>query len=255
MTSVAAGDSRTDHDLVRAAVCGNQTALATIYDRYADRLYDYCAGLVGERDAADCVQEAFCVAAADLPALRDPTKVAPWLYAIARHQAFRTLRARRRELVSDTLPERACERAGPDVQVLRDELGALIAAAEQGLSERDRRVLNLVYRHELRVPELSRVLGVSASAAKKIVQRMRVGVERSLGALLVARRVASGHHGCQELSMIVGGWDGEFTILLRKRISRHIECCLVCEEERARMVDPTLLLSGTGARSHPGVAS
>ncbi len=94
-----------DADLVNAAALGDRTAFAGIYDRYADRLHDYCLGIVGDRDAADCVQEAFCVAVTDLPSLRDPDKLRPWLYAIARNQAFRTLRDRRREMTSDDLPD------------------------------------------------------------------------------------------------------------------------------------------------------
>jgi RNA polymerase sigma factor (sigma-70 family) len=222
-----------DVDLVQAAADGDRTALACLYDRYADRLYDYCAGIVGACDAADCVQETFCVAAADLAALRDPARVGPWLYAIARHQALRTLKARRREVVSDALPERACGTAGPDVELARHELGSVITAAEAGLSDRDRRVLDLVFRHELRGAELALALGVNRTAAKKIVQRMRDGVERSLGALLVARRVKSGQHHCADLALVLADWDGEFTILLRKRVSRHIATCLACHGVRS----------------------
>ncbi len=38
------------------------------------------------------------------------------------------------------------------------------------------------------------------------------------------------------------GWDGQFTILMRKRIARHIESCHTCEQERRRMVNPVALM-------------
>jgi hypothetical protein len=61
-----------DGDLVRSAADGDRHAFAEIYDRYADRLYDFCVGLVGDRDAAtDCVQDTFCVAATDLLCCRN----------------------------------------------------------------------------------------------------------------------------------------------------------------------------------------
>jgi len=61
-------------------------------------------GMVGDRDAAaDCVQEAFCMAAVDLPTLRDPAKLRPWLYSIARHQRCGPAR-RRRETTSMSYP-------------------------------------------------------------------------------------------------------------------------------------------------------
>jgi DNA-directed RNA polymerase specialized sigma24 family protein len=59
-----------DAELVGAAATGDRAAFAGIYDRYADRLYDFCVGIVGNHDAADCVQEAFCMAAVDLPTLQ-----------------------------------------------------------------------------------------------------------------------------------------------------------------------------------------
>src|SRR5215470_335038 len=231
-----------DADLVGAAAAGDRAAFAGIYDRYADRLYDFCLGMVGDRDAADCVQEAFCMAAVDLPTLRDPAKLRPWLYSIARHQALRALRARKRETTSDELPEAPSPDAGPDVLAARNELTALVTQAEGGLSDRDRDVLNLAYRHGLTGAELAQALGVSNESAKKMVQRLRDTVEKSLGALLVVRQARSGHNNCPELATVVAGWDGQFTILLRKRISRHIESCPDCDYERGRLVNPRALL-------------
>jgi len=94
-----------DADLVGAATAGDRVAFAGIYDRYADRLYDFCVGMVGDRDAAaDCVQEASAGGLSICRTLRDPAKLRPWLYSIARHQALRALRARRRETTSDGYP-------------------------------------------------------------------------------------------------------------------------------------------------------
>jgi RNA polymerase sigma factor (sigma-70 family) len=234
-----------DADLAAAAAAGDRAAFAGIYDRYADRLYDFCLGMVGDRDAADCVQEAFFMAAVDLPTLRDPAKLRPWLYSIARHQALRALRARKREATSDELPDEPSADAGPDVLAVRNELAALVAQAEGGLSERDREVLNLAYRHGLTGSELAQALDVSNDSAKKMVQRLRDTVEKSLGALLVVRQANSGYNNCPELAVIVAGWDGQFTILLRKRISRHIESCPDCDYERSRLVNPRALLGAS----------
>src|SRR6185295_15398434 len=100
------GPADTDADLARAAAAGDRSAFAGIYDRYADRLHDFCVGMLRDSDdAADCVQDAFCTAATRLDQLRDAEKLRPWLYAIARNEALRRLRDRRRETVSDDLPE------------------------------------------------------------------------------------------------------------------------------------------------------
>ena len=43
-------DARDDAELVRAATAGDRGAFAAIYDRYADRLHDFCWGLLRDRD-------------------------------------------------------------------------------------------------------------------------------------------------------------------------------------------------------------
>lgn len=145
---------------------------------------------------------------------------------------------------SEELPDEASGDAGPDTLAARNELAKLVAEAAGGLSDRDRAVLELGYRHGLEGPELAEALGVSTASAKKIMQRLRDTMERSLGALLVARRGQSGN-SCAELGAILAGWDGTFTILMRKRIARHIESCLTCDQDRRRMVNPVALLGGT----------
>jgi hypothetical protein len=77
-----------------------------------------------------------------------------------------------------------------------------------------------------------------------MVQRLRDTMGRSLGALLVARRGQTSGNRCVELGAILEGWDGTFTILMRKRIARHIETCATCEQDRRRMVNPVALLGG-----------
>jgi RNA polymerase sigma factor (sigma-70 family) len=235
----------TDADLVTAAAAGDRTAFAAIYDRYANRLHDFCVGMLRDRDAAaDCVQDAFCTAATKLTQLRDPDKLRPWLYSIARNEALRHQRERRREEPTDMLPERETSEAGPEILAARSELADLVAMAAGGLSERDQTILDLTYRHELDGLELAEVLGVSQSNAGTLVHRMRDTVERSLGALLVARRVRGAPETCPELAAILDGWDGEFTVLMRKRVARHVESCAVCDEERSRMLTPAALLGG-----------
>ena len=245
MTAVPSWDivGPTDAELARAAAGGDRGAFAEIYDRYADRLHDFCIGMLRDRDgAADCVQDAFCTAATRLTQLREPDKLRPWLYAIARNEALRRLRERRRETPTDELPDDMSDEPGPETLAARTELADLIAEAAGGLSDRDRSVLELAYRHGLDGPDLAEALGVSRTNANTMVHRLRETIERSLGALLVARRARNTSDGCPELAIVLDGWDGHFTILLRKRIARHIESCPTCDEDRRRLVSPAALL-------------
>jgi RNA polymerase sigma factor (sigma-70 family) len=240
------GAAATDAELVLAAAAGDTHALGAIYDRYADRLHDFCVGMLRDRDAAaDCVQDTFCAAAINLARLREPEKLRPWLYAIARNETMRRIRERKREWPAAEVPEVVATEEGPDVLAARSELADLVAAAAGGLSDRDRAVLDLTYHQGLDGPELAVALGVSATAATKMVQRLRGTVERSLGALLVARQLRHDAEPCVELAAMLDGWDGHFTVLIRKRVSRHIEACARCDGERRRRVDPRALLGAS----------
>ncbi len=247
MTAVPSWDivGPSDAELARSAAAGDRGAFAGIYDRYADRLHDFCIGMLRDRDgAADCVQDAFCIAATRLPQLREPDKLRPWLYAIARNEALGRLRERHRETPTDELPDVMSHDPGPDTLAARTELADLIAEAAGGLSDRDQAVLELAYRHGLDGPDLAEALGVSRTNANTMVGRLRETIERSLGALLVSRQARNNPDGCRELAAILDGWDGKFTILMRKRIARHVESCPTCDEERRRLVSPAALLGG-----------
>lgn len=234
----------TDATLARAAAAGDKAALAHIYHRYAGRLHDYCLGLVRDHhSAADCVQDVFCTAATELPSLRDPDKLRPWLYAVARRAALRALRDRRREAAFDELPDGAATGPGPFTMTAQNELAELIAQAAGGLSERDRRVMDLVYRQGASGADLAKVLGVSYDSAKKVLQRLRETVERSLGALLVTRNAAQG--GCPQLAAMLSTSGGQFTVLARKRVARHIDSCRGCADYQRSVVNAVAMIGGT----------
>lgn len=236
-----------DEELARAAASGDRAAFAAIYDRYADRLNDFVVRMVRDSDAAaDCVHEAFCTAATGLSKLRQPEKLRPWLYAVSRSQALRHLQRRKLEQpADDEYLDSASAEAGPDALVERDDLAQLVREACGGLSDRDREVIELSYRHGLDGPELGKALGVSPATANTLTHRAREMVGRSLGALLVARQTRQDPARCPELAAVLDGWDGTMTVLMRKRIARHIESCPECESERRRRVSPAALLGAT----------
>jgi len=201
MTAPPKSDILSDTELARAAAAGDRAALAGLYNRYAGPLHAYCTGMVRDRHtASDCVQEVFCIAAAELPKLRDADKLRPWLYAIARRRALRAIAERRREHAFDELPENAATGPGPFTLTAQNELAQLVAHAADGLSERDRHVLKLAYRYGVTGTDLAHTLGISYDSATKLLQRLRDTVERSLGALLVARRAA--RNGCPQLAAV-----------------------------------------------------
>jgi RNA polymerase sigma factor (sigma-70 family) len=243
MSTLPKSDHVSDAELATAAAAGDRAALAGIYNRYAAPLHAYCVGILRDRhSASDCVQDVFCIAAAELPKLRNADKLRPWLYAIARRSALRALSDRRREPAFDELPDSAATGPGPFTLTAQNELAQLVAQAAGGLCERDRRVLDLAYRHGVTGTDLAQILGISHDSAKKLLQRLRDTVERSLGALLVARRDARSR--CPQLAAELSGWDEQFTVLMRKRIARHVESCSTCDEYRRSVLNAVAMLGG-----------
>ncbi|MDQ4096272.1 MAG: sigma-70 family RNA polymerase sigma factor, partial [Actinomycetota bacterium] len=230
-----------DAALVLAARAGDRDALAAIYDRYADRLHDYCWSILRDRDeAADAFHEAFVVAAQRLGQLRDPEKLRPWLYAIARHESLRRAKARGRQKPTAELADMTAGSAEPEERVRREESVRLVWDAAAGLAERDRALLDLNLRHGLEGQELADAFGVERGHAYVLLNRLRGQVERSLGALLVARY---GRADCPELARLLAGWDGRFSPLVRKRVARHADQCETCADRRRTMASPLALLS------------
>ena len=97
-----------DSEVVAAIVAGDPEGLAEAYDRYASPLYTYCRSLLREpADAADAVQDTFVIAASRLAGLRDRNRLRPWLYAVARNECHRRLRARANQVNTplDEMPD------------------------------------------------------------------------------------------------------------------------------------------------------
>jgi RNA polymerase sigma factor (sigma-70 family) len=230
-----------DREIVAAIVAGDPAGLAAAYDCYAAALHGYCRSLLAEpADAADAVQDTFVIAAAKLGDLRDPDRLRPWLYAVARNECHRRLRGRARiaslEEAGEVTDPAQTEPRGADQAALKE----LVTSAVAGLNPGDREVIELSLRHDLNGADLADALGVPVNQAHALASRARAQLERSLGALLVAR---SGRKSCAELDAILAGWDGDLTILLRKRISRHVESCETCGERKRRELSPAMLFS------------
>jgi RNA polymerase sigma factor (sigma-70 family) len=228
-----------DSEVVAAVVGGDPAGLAEAYDRYATALYAYCRTMLREpADAADAVQDTFVIAASRLSGLRNPERLRPWLYAVARNECHRRLRG------GEQAPlEEAAELsdAGADVSAgaERAELRALVRDAMPGLGPAEREVLQLQLRQGLDSGEVASVLAIPRNHAHALLSRARDQLEIALGVLVVAR---AGRRNCPTLDRLLAGWDGQLTILLRKRVNRHIERCPTCSERRRQDMAPTMFL-------------
>jgi RNA polymerase sigma factor (sigma-70 family) len=232
-----------DGELVTAVRAGDRAAFAAVYDRYGGKLYDFAYATTRHReDAADAVADTFVRFAERLGQLRDPDRLRPWLYAITRHECLRRLNGRGRMLFDgeERLAEMADDSGTPESSAEREALRDLVWAAAAGLADRDRAMLDLHLRQGLDGAELGEAMGMSAAHAYVQLNRLRGQVERSLGALLVAR---TGREECPDLDALLVDWDGTLTPIIRKRVARHVESCETCGARKRRMVSPLALLA------------
>ncbi|MEV5705748.1 sigma factor [Actinoallomurus sp. NPDC052274] len=133
-----------DRRLVKALHEGDEEALATLYDVYAERLYDYCAALLGDLKAAeDVVHDTFIDASRRAPRLRERERLRAWLYAAARRRCL-----------------------------LRKRPAAM--ADDEAFARLDffyREILFLVHRHDLTGEDLAAALGVTTLRAQRRLHR------------------------------------------------------------------------------------
>jgi RNA polymerase sigma factor (sigma-70 family) len=241
-----------DSEVVAAIVSGDPEGLAEAYDKYAAPLYNYCRTLLREpADAADAVQDTFVTAASRLSALRDPERLRSWLYAVARNECHRRLRGGSAQAPLEEAPDVTDESADVSADAERRELRALINAALGGVGPAEREVLELQLRQGLDGGEVAAVLGLSRNHAHALLSRARDQLETSLGVLLVAR---TGRSACAELDALLGDWDGQLTVLLRKRLNRHIEHCPICSDRRRRELAPAMFLGVAPILALPAIA-
>ena len=186
-----------DPEVVAAIVAGDPAGLAEAYGRVR-RAAPLVLPLDAPRgaDAADAVRGTFLVATAKLHSLRDPGKLRVWLYAVARNDCLRRLRARNAVSALEEAVDLPAQTGEVGVATERAELQELVRAAIDGLNQGERDVIELSLVAELDGSELAAALGVSRNHAHARLSRARSQLERSLGALIVAR---TGRTACPDL--------------------------------------------------------
>ena len=226
--------SKSDADLVLMARQGDQAAIGEIYDRYADRLFGFAFSMLRDREeAADAVHDVILRSSQKLDQLRDPAKLRPWLFSIARNEVTSRTRQRSRRDGRE-VPDMAADLPDSDNSLIQNELQQLVWDAADGLQQRDRELLELQMQG-LEGEELAEALGVKLSHVHVLSSRMRDRMEKAVGSLLIARL---GREDCDKLNELLSDWDGHFSLEVRSKVTRHIEDCDICTKKRGILCAP-----------------
>jgi RNA polymerase sigma-70 factor (ECF subfamily) len=191
------------------------TGDAGAFDRFVEhfraKIFRYSWLMCGQReDAEDVAQDALLKAFESFDQLREPERVRPWIFRIARNACLMKRRksvfAPARELsLDDFLPTR--ERDGdrvklqiadwsnlPDRGIMQSELNGMLDEAICALPETYKSVILMRDVEELSTHETAQVLDLTEDVVKTRLHRARLAVRQKLDEYLRGR-VPAGHAG------------------------------------------------------------
>jgi DNA-directed RNA polymerase specialized sigma24 family protein len=209
-----------------------------VYETFAAPLFDYCAGLVGDQLAAsDAVQDSLIAVDAQINRQPEPDQLRVSLYVAARRQCLGRLPGRwfRSAGPPSAASPGGMAAADPFLAPATDVMPArtvgetlpIVTAALARLPDRDREVLNLVFRHGIEGADLAAVLGLSSRRAESLLSGASTRFGQS-AAVVVVRR--AGQACCPVLEGIVSQQDAVSSPLDSRlvRLNRHTESCSNC---------------------------
>jgi RNA polymerase sigma factor (sigma-70 family) len=205
-----------DDRLVRRAADGDERAFAAIFDRYHQRLYRYCLGIVGNpQDAQDALQNAMVKVLRALPGEERRIELKPWLYRIAHNESIELLRRRRETRELDA--EQAAPGTGLAGEVAsRERLRRLFTDLDQ-LPERQRGALVMRELAGLDFAEIGTALGTSAAVARQTLYEARLSL----------RQMDEGREmSCETVTRALSDGDGRVT--RRRDLRAHLRTCSDC---------------------------
>ena len=166
----AAGDSRTDHDLVYAARDGDTIAFDALFYRYRDGIFRLGLAITKDPSAAEeIVIDTFARAHRALARLEPDTSLRPWLYRVAVNLSYN--RRPRKGLVLSSLDDAvdealANEDGSPSHVAEQAELRRLVLGAVDELGPKHRLVVVLHYLNGLNLTEIAEVVDCPVGTVK-----------------------------------------------------------------------------------------
>src|SRR5260370_32323128 len=163
-------------------------ARGAAYARHACVLYAYSRFQLSDpEDAAKAVRDTFVIAACKPSVLCDPSRLRPWLHAVARNECRRRLRAGDSMSLSAEAREVSDDTADFGGSLEQAGVRELVRSAFATLDDADREIIQLTLRQRLDTVHLTDTLGVPRNRARLTASRARAAVAAAAAALLGAR--------------------------------------------------------------------
>ena len=192
-------EKESDVQLIERILSGDEAAFDVLVQRHQKSVHALAWRKIGDfHDAEEITQDTFLQVYKSLPTLKDPYKFAGWLYVIANRLCIDRMRQKNLTIQSlEDTPMEEVENASYTHHVseqqkteITERRRAIVKTLLKKLPESERTVMTLFYLGEMTVQEISKFLGVSASAIHKRMYRARKRLQEE-EALLV-QEVLSG---------------------------------------------------------------
>jgi RNA polymerase sigma factor (sigma-70 family) len=241
-----------DREIVAALAAGDPDGVAAAYDAYAESIYGYCQWMLAEPDdAAEAVRDTFVLAARELGRrLRDATKMRLWLFRTARSECLRRPRAVAGADGAFGAPDTGSQEAGSQEAGSQEagsqeagsqeagDLRRLIRATLATLTADEREAVELSLWHDFDDTDVAAMLGVSPERAYALVGNARWQLEKTLGALRIARTRRA---ACPELDTLLAGHDERLTVPVLNLVGQHVAQCEACGNGKPGSLRPEAL--------------
>jgi RNA polymerase sigma-70 factor (ECF subfamily) len=160
---------------------GDDGAWDELVRRYNNRLWYYMRRLVDDDDrAAQLLQDVWVHVLRGLGGLRQPDRLAPWLYTIARRTVMSDYRQRYvdKERIEDTPVEDVVD--DDPAALVQFENAELVHFGLKQIGWAEREVLTLYFLEDLSIGEIGRVLEIPPGTVKSRLSRARTELRRVL---------------------------------------------------------------------------
>lgn len=177
----AVGSRTRPHELVVAALAGDEAAFEDLVTARLPRTYRMALAILGsEPDARDAVQDAWVAAWRQLRTLLDPSRFDAWLDQILVNACRATLRKRGRvrEIALVEEIDLAAPHPGPDAVTERDALNRAFSR----LSVEQRAILVMHHLERRPLATIADALGIPVGTAKSRLFTARAALQRNLEA-------------------------------------------------------------------------
>ena len=182
-----------DFQTIQSVLSGDREAYAELVRLYHARVFSLCLSMLLDRaEAEDAAQEAAIKIYRNLHLFRGESQFRTWALSIARNEGLGRLRkaeSRREDSLDALTDDQSGDftpailtswREVPTEALERQELGAILRQAIEGLPEIYRNVVLLRDIEEMDVRETAAALGIGEGAVKVRLHRARALLQRSL---------------------------------------------------------------------------